>query len=428
MGRKTKKGRSVKRNLAVNSDEPDELKRAPHSFVIHRGRVGNYILELVKDFRKVMEPFTASSLQARKKNLIKDYVSIAGILHVSHLCIFTHTEVSTYLKIVRLPRGPTLTFKVHNYSLAHDVVSTIKKQLVFTKQFEHSPLIVLNGFSGEGIHMKLMTSMFQNMFPTINLLKVNLNNIRRCVLFSYNPTSKLIDFRHYAIKVVPAGISKGVKKIVQSKVPNLGRYESVSDYLTNPAQLSDSEAEDDPASHVTLPQKLSSRGNAAASTSAIRLVEMGPRLTLELLKVEEGLLGGEVLHHELVEKTEEEKKLIKLKREQKRKLKEKRKKIQEDNKKQKELKKEMHKQKSLKGMQKRSENEVQMLKAVEEANQNADEDDNDVEWYKEEVGQNPDSDLFSTTTAFKKKRFIPYKVKRRKGPKSDQPKKKVRFG
>lgn len=44
-------------------EEPEELKRAPHSFVIHRGQIGKSLLQLVKDFRKVMEPFTAASLQ-----------------------------------------------------------------------------------------------------------------------------------------------------------------------------------------------------------------------------------------------------------------------------------------------------------------------------------------------------------------------------
>jgi ribosome biogenesis protein SSF1/2 len=48
-------------------EEPEELKRAPHSFVIHRGQIGKSLLQLVKDFRKVMEPFTASSLQVIPK-------------------------------------------------------------------------------------------------------------------------------------------------------------------------------------------------------------------------------------------------------------------------------------------------------------------------------------------------------------------------
>lgn len=53
----------MKNNIQANKEEPEELKRAPHSFVIHRGSVGGFVVELTKDFRKVMEPFTASSLK-----------------------------------------------------------------------------------------------------------------------------------------------------------------------------------------------------------------------------------------------------------------------------------------------------------------------------------------------------------------------------
>ena len=52
-------------------------------------------------------------------------------------------------------------------------------------------------------------------------------------------------------------------------------------FFTRSGQLSESEAEDDPGSHVTLPQKLSSRGNLASAQSALRLIELGPRLTLQ---------------------------------------------------------------------------------------------------------------------------------------------------
>lgn len=41
-----------------------QLEKAPHSFVIHRGKVGKYVLRLVQDLRKVMEPYTASKLKA----------------------------------------------------------------------------------------------------------------------------------------------------------------------------------------------------------------------------------------------------------------------------------------------------------------------------------------------------------------------------
>lgn len=68
---KRKRGRCVKRNINVQN-EPEELVQAPHSFVIHRGLSGSHIVELTKDFRKVMEPFTALSLKVCIKILTHD--------------------------------------------------------------------------------------------------------------------------------------------------------------------------------------------------------------------------------------------------------------------------------------------------------------------------------------------------------------------
>ncbi|GFG29694.1 hypothetical protein Cfor_03744 [Coptotermes formosanus] len=423
---KRKKGRSVKNNIQADTEEPEELKRAPHSFVIHRGDVGGYVIELTRDFRKVMEPFTASCLKPRKKNTIKDFVSIAGLLHVSHLCIFTSTELGTYMKIARLPHGPTLTFQVHSYSLTRDVVSAMKKQFVFEKLYQNASLIVMNSFSGEGRHMKLMASMFQNMFPTINITKVKLSNIRRCVLLNYDVNTKMIDFRHYAVKAVPVGLSKGIKKLVQSKVPNLGRFEDISDFITKSGQLSESEAEDDPGSHVTLPQKLSSRGNIASAQSALRLIELGPRLTLQASPALDGVLNGEVLFHEFIEKTEEEKLLIKKKREEKRKLKEKRKRIQDENTRKKAQKKEEMKQKSLKGMQKKLENQSEMHKLQAEVEEDAGsgEDDNDAEWYRKEVGHDPETGLFDSVPRRQNKR----KLSSSRGPFHKKKKESLKYG
>ncbi|XP_011636323.1 protein Peter pan [Pogonomyrmex barbatus] len=411
-----RKGRCVKRNKQINVGEKEELVKAPHSFVFHRGLPGDHIVELTKDFRKIMEPFTASSLKARKKNTIKDFVSVASVLHVSHMCIFTKTELGMYLKLCKLPRGPTLTFKIHSFSLARDVISMLKKQLVYEEAFKSSPLLILNNFSGEGMQLKLIASTFQNMFPTINLTTVNLSTIRRCICLNYNTTSKTIDFRHYAIKVVPIGLSRGVKKLVQAKIPNLSKCQDISDFLTKPT-MSESEAEDDENSHVTLSQKLSSRGNHANSKSAIRLSELGPRITLQLIKVENGLLDGEILFHEFIHKTEEEKLAIKKKREEKKKLKEKRKKIQEENKKKKEAQKQEHKEKSLKGIQKKKENNMLLQKIAKESiEQSQLEDDDDVQYYREEVGEEPDKDLFQTKVGTKRphKHIMRYKPKKAK--------------
>lgn len=153
------------------------MKRAPHSFVVSRGNTGKCIERLMKDFRKVMEPNTASNLKSTEKNSIKDFVSLAGPLHVTHLVMFSRSELSPYLRLCRLPHGPTLTFKIVEYSLSKDVISIQKRPNTYDKQFATHPLVVLNNFAGEEMKLQLMTSMFQNMFPSINIATV------RC--FSY---------------------------------------------------------------------------------------------------------------------------------------------------------------------------------------------------------------------------------------------------
>ncbi|KAG7309766.1 hypothetical protein JYU34_004266 [Plutella xylostella] len=397
MGRK--KGRCVKKNAVTKESlEPEHLVKAPHSFVIHRGNCSKDLQDLTKDFRQVMEPFTASALKERKNNTIKDFLSVAGYLHVSHMMSFTETDAGSYFRLSRLPRGPTLTFKIHQYSLSRDVRSSLRKQFVIEKAFQQAPLIVLNSFSGEGMHMKLMATMFQNMFPTINITTVKLKNIRRCVLMNYNPATKLVDLRHYVIRATPVGLNKGTKKMVQGKIPNLNKCKDISEFFDKAALLSESEFEDDPAAQVVLPQSLASRGAAAESRSAIRLVELGPRISFQLIKVEDGLMDGEVLFHELIEKTEEEKALIKKKREEKRRQKEKRKAQQAENVKRKEREKEELKQKSLEGIKKKMSESQRLMELANAESQRADpdqDDDDDAEYYRDEVGAEPDKDLFS---------------------------------
>ena len=126
-------------------------------------------------------------LQVRKKNVLKDFVSVAGLLHVSHFVMFTKTDMCVYMRLCRLPRGPTLTFKVHDYCLTKDVISSLRKPNLEAIQFLHHPLLVMNNFSGEGNHMKLMATMFQNLFPSINVHKVT-----KLYLFSLLTSSLLI--------------------------------------------------------------------------------------------------------------------------------------------------------------------------------------------------------------------------------------------
>uniref|UniRef100_A0A8B9QD23 Suppressor of SWI4 1 homolog n=1 Tax=Apteryx owenii TaxID=8824 RepID=A0A8B9QD23_APTOW len=395
MGRASKTKNQKKERAAALHNAQQEFGTVPHSFVFHRGCVGKNVRQLILDVRKVMEPYTARALKVRKKNSLKDFVAVAGPLGVTHFLVFSKSPSSINFKLFRLPGGPTLTFKVTQYALIKDVVSSLKRHRMHEQQFTHHPLLVLSNFGLQQIHIKLMASMFQNMFPSINVHKVNLNNIKRCLLVSYDAETQLLDFRHYSVKVVPVGVSKGLKKLLQEKFPNMSRLEDISELLIKDINLSESEAEQDGTHNILeLPQAYAGRGNMKAQQSAVRLTEIGPRMTLQLVKVEEGLAQGNVLYHSFVHKTEAEVQEILARKEAKLQLKAERRQKQEADVERKRQQREAHRKKSLAGIRRRQgqdgDSDAEDPGAPEQQDPAEQSDESDAEYYRQEVGEEPD--------------------------------------
>lgn len=280
------------------------------------------------------------------------------------------------------------TFKVHEHTLAKDIVSTMKSQFVNDEAFHHAPVVILNGFSGEGRHLKLMAATFQNMFPPINLSTIKLYNVKRCLLFSFDATTKLIEIRHYFIRCQPVGINKNVRKLVNRQIPDLSNFEDVSEFVTRAAaNAADSEGEEDERT-VELTQTLG-RGNMEGNKSEIRLYEIGPRFTIQLIKIEEGLMEGEVFFHEYVQKTDEEVEEIIKRREKRKRLKEQRKKKMQEDIEAKKKAKELHKKRSM-GI-KDEDMEEEQNDEIEDEDQEP-ENDSDEDNFDEEMEENEEEE------------------------------------
>ncbi|KAF9419741.1 hypothetical protein BGZ94_009320 [Podila epigama] len=327
MGKARKKNRThVKPEEGENPNAP----KTPKTFVMRSGEVGSSVMGLVSDIRRLMEPNTATKLRERKNNRLRDFVAVAGPLGVTHFVILSRTENATNMRIARVPRGPTLSFQVKTYSLAKDIASMQKAPKSPGIEFQVAPLLVLNNF-GDSNEMKLMSTVFQNMFPPINIQTMHLSDARRVVLLNYNSETKHIDFRHYSISVKPVGISKSIKRVITTKVPDLNGFEDISDYVLRGAFASESDVEDGPDSTVTLGQDYVGRNNRRQDQRAIKLVEIGPRMELKLVKIQSGMCGDEVLYHDFVKKTPEELKAQKEERQKKHQEKAARRKAQELN-------------------------------------------------------------------------------------------------
>lgn len=198
----------------------------PRSVVVRSSKVVSNIQDLIMELRKVMSPNTATNLREKSFNRLKDYITIAGQLALTHMIAISQTEANIVMKIARFSNGPTLHFKVKQYCLGRHVRASLKKSYNSPLLYITSPLVVLHNFNkSEESHIKLMRTTFQHMFPSISVKTVQLSECRRVVLFHFNSENGTVEMRHYAIRASPTGISKSIKKILQSKIPDLSQLE-----------------------------------------------------------------------------------------------------------------------------------------------------------------------------------------------------------
>lgn len=121
MGRTGRKKKHTQGKVVQSDVQHISGDKVPKSFVISRGKLPPPVRQLQLDLRKLMLPHTALNLKEKKKNTLKDFVHVAGPLGVTHLLIISSTENAPYLRVARCPHGPTLTFKIHEYSLMADI-------------------------------------------------------------------------------------------------------------------------------------------------------------------------------------------------------------------------------------------------------------------------------------------------------------------
>ncbi|KAH9004923.1 Brix-domain-containing protein [Lactarius hatsudake] len=335
--------RRRKNRTHLKGTRPQESSTAnvPKSFVIKHGHVGTSLAQLTRDIRKVMEPNTATRLRERSRNKLKDFLTMAPALQVTHLLAFSLTDIAPSLRILRLSNGPTLSFRVERYSLVKDIIASSRHATHLSSiESMSAPLLVLASFPPPGPsappHLTLVMKTFQTLFPPLAPHKLALSSARRVVLVAYNAERGTIDWRHFRITVKPYGVSRRVRRVLQGgsgpsggagaggssgggAMLDLGSEKDVADYVLRArggtadgyesAATSDvSSAAEDEADVVSLAEDYVGRNNRKGQKRAVRLDEIGPRMELRLVKITEGLPGREsaVIFHEFVKKTKAE--------------------------------------------------------------------------------------------------------------------------
>ncbi|VDL98839.1 unnamed protein product [Schistocephalus solidus] len=214
------------------------------------------------------------------------------------------------MHLIRTPNGPSLTFRVLEYSLTKDVFSLVRR--VFdARQFTTPPLLAMTGFGSTTApgakappppHLRLMVDMFQNMLPPLNVQKIKLSTVRRVLLLSREVDSasgeEVIYVRHFHIRIENRSVSKALRRLgvggaplrkrlsasassgglgpggsgKSSGVPSLAKYASLDEYLTKASLLTDSGMSDvDDIAEVELPG--SGGGGGATNAEALENVQ-----------------------------------------------------------------------------------------------------------------------------------------------------------
>ena len=134
--------------------------------MIRRGKTNAEVSDLVDDMRQLMLPYTALNFQENPKNrkltLSQYATNLALPMGITHMMAFSQKKERLHCRLARTPAGPTLTFRVHHFSLAKHVKRLQRRPVSrhTSSMQSHPPVVVTNNFGAEKAppHVKLMRS------------------------------------------------------------------------------------------------------------------------------------------------------------------------------------------------------------------------------------------------------------------------------
>lgn len=273
-------GRKKKTRTHVPMTE-EEIDAVPKSMVIRRTRLDKEI-RLVEDaLRTMMAPFTAVKLRESLKAKMKEILATAGNFGARNLILLYQREEKVHLKCGVSPQGPTFTFRLRSFHLASDLVAQLGVKSIGCAGLG-AAFPVVHGFERHRSPRagELTARLLRGLFPPDTHFVHH--RPRRLVVFFYDGARDVVEVRNYKLSQEMTGVSAAVRRILATADFDFAQVDDAGEVLFDEDQA------------------------IGERKRRLGLDEIAPRLVLQLVKIEEGLLGGEVLFHALVRKSDEE--------------------------------------------------------------------------------------------------------------------------
>ena len=117
-------GRRRKRRTHKEISEA-QYDEVPKSLIMKRSVLTKDMKHFEQNLREMMYPFTALKFKENLKLKMKDILAATKNFGVANLMFLTSKEKGNYLKLLKVPCGPTITFKIEKYSLSKDLQKLI---------------------------------------------------------------------------------------------------------------------------------------------------------------------------------------------------------------------------------------------------------------------------------------------------------------
>ena len=214
---------------------------------------------LVQDFSLSLTPFSISGLTKYLEKIISVDLNLAKLLKITHIWIFSQRKLSMFVHFSPLFTKKTLSFEITRFVLKKEFPG----QKNLKSNIHSNVFLFLNNISDKSELGIFLNKNLRKLLPIKKDTENILGNFSRCILFDFNSISEILEYRCYHVCNNNLIIPRTIRKLIKFK-------KNSQAILSNKKKLS---------CYSIFKDKL----RIDRIKNIIRVVEIGPRLTIKIV-------------------------------------------------------------------------------------------------------------------------------------------------